>query len=165
LQADARILEVNGSKIQKMSKGKDAEKKIAQALFVHSDMKQKEIADKVRVSEKTIGKWISEGKWEALKAAKNTTREAIISKKYKLLEGLVDNNLQKQEQGTLTTGDIDAEHKLSMSIKSLQNEETLSGYIQAFTPFLKYVQEQDPATGKKLAEYSQSFLLSKSSEL
>src|ERR1017187_1610504 len=147
-----------------MSK-KQAEKALARTLYLFADLNQKEIGEKVKTSEKTIGKWITEEGWEALKTAHKPTRDSIIAKKYLLLESIVDLNREKLAEGTLTPGDIDSEHKLSMSIKALTNEETLAGYIQSFTPFLNYCHANHPAFAKQFAEISQGFLLEKAGKI
>ena len=144
---------------------KEAEKKLAYSLYMAGDVKQNQIAEMVKVSEKTIGEWIDKGGWESLRVARQTTRENIIAKKYRLLEKIVDKNTEKADADTLEPGDIDAEHKMTMGIKALLNEETLSGYIQAFTQLAKWAQINSPAFAKEFADKSQAFLLEKAQSI
>ena len=45
-----------------MALKKSQEHEFAKILYVHQNLTQKEIAERVSVTEKTIGKWISDGK-------------------------------------------------------------------------------------------------------
>jgi DNA-binding XRE family transcriptional regulator len=145
--------------------GKNKEKSLAKDLYLSTDLDLKIIADKVGVTAKTIGKWKEEENWDSLKTAKSVTRQEIIANKYNLLSELVQENRRKLKAKELTNGDIDAEHKLSMSIKAIQDEETLSGYIQAFTPFLNWLRAENLEAAKVLAQYTDKYLLIKAGEL
>lgn len=65
---------------------KSQAKEIAKTLYVKDDLHQKVIAERVGVTEKTIGKWISEGEWKKLKTSLLTTKENQISNLYSQLE-------------------------------------------------------------------------------
>lgn len=145
--------------------GKNKEKNLAKDLYLSTDLDLKIIADKVGVTPKTIGKWKEDENWDSLKTAKSVTRQEIVAAKYNLLKDLVEDNRKKLKEGSLTNGDIDAEHKLSMSIKAIQDEETLSGYIQAFTPFLHWLRAENLDAAKILAQYTDKYLLLKAGEL
>lgn len=55
---------------------KDKEKAAAKVFYLKQGLSNKEIAIKVGVSENTIGKWVSTGKWEQERAARlNSSRE------------------------------------------------------------------------------------------
>lgn len=65
---------------------KSQAKEIAKTLFVKDDLHQKIIAERVGVTEKTLGKWINEGGWKKLKTSLLTTKENQISNLYSQLE-------------------------------------------------------------------------------
>ena len=119
----------------------------------------------VEVTENTAGKWCKEDKWKELKAARNTTRSSILQKKYLLLEKLVDENLKKAHDGTLTNSDIDAEHKLTLSIAALEEEESLGSYIQSFIPFAEWMRKNYPKLAPDFAKMSEEFIMEKAHEL
>lgn len=71
-----------------MGKSKDKEKDFAKLLYLDGKLTQKEIADRVGVTEKTLGGWIVAGKWEALKVSMLTTKDNQLVALYKNLQDL-----------------------------------------------------------------------------
>lgn len=69
-----------------MARAKQLEKEYAQSLFVNENLTQKEIAERINVTEKTIGKWVKEGNWETLKVSMMTTKDTQLAVLYKQLE-------------------------------------------------------------------------------
>lgn len=67
---------------------KAQEKEYARVLFVSENLSQKEIADRVGVTEKTLGKWIDEGEWKKLKRSLLNTRHNQLNMLYDQLEWL-----------------------------------------------------------------------------
>lgn len=53
-------------------------KELARELFLNTALTQKVIATRVDVTEKTIGKWIADGKWDRLKELKTVTRSELL---------------------------------------------------------------------------------------
>lgn len=69
-----------------MALSKTQAKEYAKTLFVKEDLHQKIIAERVGVTEKTIGKWIIEGGWKKLKTSLLTTKDNQIANLYDQLE-------------------------------------------------------------------------------
>ncbi|MBY0488188.1 MAG: hypothetical protein K2P85_13525 [Flavobacteriaceae bacterium] len=69
-----------------MAVRKQVEKDYAKILFVNENISQKEIALRVKVTEKTLTKWIIEGKWEALKKSMLVTKDNQLTALYDQLE-------------------------------------------------------------------------------
>jgi transcriptional regulator with XRE-family HTH domain len=61
-----------------MGAKKTVEKDYAKMLFVNENLSQKEIAERVGVQEKTIGKWINDGNWQSLKTSMLVTKDAQL---------------------------------------------------------------------------------------
>lgn len=64
------------------------EKEYARVLFISENLSQKEIAERVGVQEKTLGKWIEEGEWKKLKRSLLNTRHNQLNMLYDQLEWL-----------------------------------------------------------------------------
>lgn len=71
-----------------MATRKHREKEYAKTLYLAGDLTQKEIAERVGVTEKTLGKWIVEEKWESMRKSLLTTRQAQLTSLYDQLEAI-----------------------------------------------------------------------------
>ncbi|WP_020211388.1 hypothetical protein [Flavobacterium rivuli] len=69
-----------------MARLKQVEKDYAKVLFVNDNLSQKEIAERINVTEKTIGKWVKDGKWDELKVSMLTTKDNQLKSLYAQLE-------------------------------------------------------------------------------
>lgn len=73
-----------------MAVKKQVEKDYAKVLFVNENVSQKEIAVRVKVTEKTLTKWITEGKWEGLKKSMLVTKDNQLIALYDQLETMTN---------------------------------------------------------------------------
>lgn len=71
-----------------MAVKKQVERDLAKILFVNEGATQKEIANRLDVSEKTIGKWVKDGEWEKLKVSMLVTKDNQLTALYRQLENL-----------------------------------------------------------------------------
>lgn len=69
---------------------KTEQKEYAKFLYTEKNFTQKEIAEKVGVTEKTLAKWIQEGEWKQIKQSMMTTKAAQIKSYYDQLDRLKD---------------------------------------------------------------------------
>ncbi|WP_312399509.1 transposase [Chryseobacterium sp.] len=114
---------------------------IAQDLYLETDKTQKEIAEIVGVTEKTLGKWKWDGEWELLKSASTVTSRKIIDNLYKRAYELSENPKSKPD-------DI---IKIANSIEKLSNKKvTVSHIINVFKDFTAYAFNQDADLAKKI---------------
>jgi len=77
-----------GVNIRSMAVKKQVERDLAKILFVNEGANQKEIAARLGVSEKTIGKWVKDGEWEKLKVSMLVTKDNQLTALYRQLENL-----------------------------------------------------------------------------
>lgn len=71
-----------------MALRKRKEMELAKLYFLAGQYTQKEIAEKCDVTEKTLTKWIKDGKWETLKKSLLTTKQSQLSELYNQLENI-----------------------------------------------------------------------------
>lgn len=69
-----------------MAVRKQVEKDFAKILFVNDYVTQKEIAIRLKVSEKTVGKWCKDGNWDSLKTSMLVTKDNQLTALYEQLE-------------------------------------------------------------------------------
>lgn len=77
---------------------KHREREIARKHFVEFFKTQKEIAEDIGVTEKTIGKWVAEGNWKAERDARLNSRESQTNVLRSLISGLTEKALEIHNQ-------------------------------------------------------------------
>ena len=73
-----------------MASRKQIEKDLAKVLFVNDNISQKEIAERLKVTEKTVGKWVNEGGWDKLKVSLLVTKDNQLTTLYNQLQAATD---------------------------------------------------------------------------
>jgi hypothetical protein len=72
----------------------------AERLFVQERMTVDAIARQLPVSERTLGDWRRDGKWDKLRAAFAESNSKTHEKLYTLIQRLTDKAIQSAEEGT-----------------------------------------------------------------
>ncbi|CVK17114.1 Putative ATPase subunit of terminase (gpP-like) [Apibacter mensalis] len=140
-----------------MGLNKSQEREYARMLFTQMGFSQKEIAAKVGVTEKTIGKWKTEENWEQLKTVLTTTRSNIVK------------NLQRQMElwqlqigdNLATSKEVDILVKLAASIKSLETETGISETVDTGMKFISFLQLHNLELAKQVTHWFDLFIKSK----
>jgi hypothetical protein len=103
---------------------KDKEKEIAYIYYVEQGLNAKETAIKASVTEKTVGRWVAEGKWQAIRTAKQTGPESLIKNYYDLLNKLVEKRIELENgnDNPKYMGITDEISKISKNIESLKKD-------------------------------------------
>lgn len=103
---------------------KEKEKEIAYIYYVEQCLNAKETAKKVGVTEKTLSKWATEGKWQMIRTAKQTGPESLIKNYYDLLNKLVEKriSLEKGNDNPDFKGLTDEISKISKNIETLKKD-------------------------------------------
>lgn len=141
---------------------KKSEKLLARELYMNTSLTQKEIAQRLKVTVKSIGDWKDEGNWDALRAAKKVTKAALISNYYTIL-----NTMQEQISGRVfpdnvpTSKEADIMAKIGCQIENIDKQSSLQDYILAFEEFLEFMLERNPELARQMAPYQYEFLQEK----
>lgn len=143
-----------------MAVRKETEKEYAKLLFIKHEIDQKEIAIKVKVTEKTLTKWINEGKWREQKRSLIHTRTNIIQKFEEQLERW-NAVIETREDQLASSKEVDILNKLASGIKKLETEIGVGEIITASMQLVSFVQTIDFDFSKKLTEYADLYINSK----
>ena len=120
-------------------------KDYAKLLFIKdAGITQKEIAAKVEISEKTIGKWIKEEGWEQLRQSTLLSRDVQLQNLNEQWNEL-NRAIKKKPAGERFPDSKEADilSKLSNAIKNLETEIDLTGAMDAGKGFIQYVRKAD----------------------
>lgn len=133
------------------------EREYAKLLFTQMGFTQKEVATKVGVTEKTIGKWKDEENWDQMKTVLITTRSNVIKnlqRQMELWQMQIGDNLA-------TSKEVDILVKLASSIKSLETETGISETVETGMKFIQFLQSQDMELAKKITHWFDLFIKTK----
>ena len=131
-------------------------KEYAELLYLREQMTQKEIAQKVEVSEKTLCKWVAEGEWEQRRTAGIISRQEFVDRNYAMLKALQD---QIANQGNIPLpAQADTISKLAASIRALETETGIAETIDVFKEYLGWLKPQDLTKAKEQTLYFDSYI-------
>lgn len=140
---------------------KTKQREYAKLLYIHHGLSQKEIAGRVEVSEKTVGKWKEAEGWDKQKRSLIIVKDEQLADMYEKLETL--NRHIKDTKGNLVdTKDVDALSKLTGSIRSLEVETSVGEIISVAKMFLELCRELDLDFTKTAAGYFDLLIQQKS---
>jgi transposase len=126
----------------KTNKRSNEDKKaLALELFLETDKSQKEIADIVDITEKTLSVWKQSGAWDMIKQAQTITPKNIITNLYE----------KAYELSCAEKIDADKLIKLANTIEKLQNRKvTISHIINVFKDFTSWAFSENAELAKQI---------------
>lgn len=149
---------------------KDAERGVAYIMFVEQGLSRKEIAERLKVREKTVGDWAAKGVWESLRAAYMTNSKNVEN----ALRGLMQQYTEQLSEMERNPGGnpkekarmIDALMKVSKSLEVVRSENdiTLSHRVRVMDWVFTALQKHDPTMHVALIDF-QSQLLEEAARL
>lgn len=115
---------------------------LAKILFTREKLDQKEVARRVGVTEKTMGKWVNDFNWKMLRNRLLVGKEEILSNMYEQLEEL-NNNIKARDKGTryADTREADILIKYTAAIRNLETELAIADLVDSGIRFTKYIQQ------------------------
>lgn len=112
-----------------MNKKEAKEKKELARLYYFNGEPQKQIAEKVGVSQVTLSKWVKSESWEQLRAAKVITRRELVAK------------MLTQINDKLESGEWSADEmvKATAAIEKLDKQTNVVTVIEVFSAYNKWL--------------------------
>jgi transcriptional regulator with XRE-family HTH domain len=136
-------------------------KEHAKLLFTQEKLSQKEIAERVNVSEQTITKWVNanNGEWRRLRQNLIVTKKEQLSRIYEQLDEITD-EVQKREKGKryVNSKEADILVKLTAAAKNLETETSLAEIIEVGMRFLNWMRPVDLEKAKEFSGYFDGFI-------
>lgn len=116
---------------------------------------QKELAQRVGISEKTIGLWIKDEKWEKERASVILTKEEELRRIYEQLTELNDCiRLRPKGSRYSDTKEADILIKLSATIKNLETEVSVAEAIEVLKKLINLTRKESLADAKVITKWS-----------
>jgi transposase len=143
-----------------MALKKAQEREYAKILFLSENMNQKDLADRVGVTEKTIKSWIEQGDWKKLKRSTLTTRQNQLNLLYDQLDWLnLEISMRDIKAATIKEADIII--KLTSAIQKLEIETSVGETVEVARNFINYVRGTDLEFAKKCTTYFDLYIQTK----
>lgn len=136
-------------------------KEYAKLLFTSEKLSQKEISEKVGVSEQTITRWVNanSGEWRRLRQSLFVTKREQLSRIYDQI-GEITNSIIEKEQGKRYADSKEADTlvKLTSAAKTLETEASVADKIDVTMKFLDWLRPIDLELAKRIAPLFNSFI-------
>jgi DNA-binding XRE family transcriptional regulator len=131
----------------------------AKLIYLKDNLTQKEIAQKVGVTEKTIGKWIQSEEWYKLKSSITITKEETLRRFYIQINEITA-AIEKRDDGQkyANSKETDTLVKLTAAIKNLETETSISEVIEVSKNFLNWLRKHDLTKAQELSEYFDAYI-------
>ena len=132
-------------------------KELAKVLFTKQKMTQKEVAEKVRVTEKTIGKWVAEGKWKELQQSMLHTRSEQLSTMFAEL-ATINEEIKNNPTKRANKEQAYVRDTLTQNIKKLQIETGAEAIIETAERFCRFMRDIDNDEAIKINNWFDVFI-------
>lgn len=121
-------------------------------LYCRYGMLQKDIADLVEVTEKTVGAWKEADGWELHRAAYTTTREHELRRMYMQVADL-NNFIETREPGQRHANSKEADilSKLASAIRALETDAGVANTIDVSIKFLEWLKARKVVLAQLIA--------------
>jgi transposase len=143
-----------------MAVRKEIEKEYAKLLFIKHGLNQKQVAERVKVTEKTLAKWIVDGKWNDQKRSLMSTRTNIIRELENQIE-LWKEAIAKREDKLVSPKEADMLIKLVSGIKKFETEIGVGEIVTTMMELISFIQPIDFEFSKRLSGYADAYIKSK----
>jgi transposase len=143
-----------------MALKKPQEKEFAKSLYIGGGITQKEIAERISVTEKTLSSWIKKEKWDSLKKSLLTTKQNQLSFLYDQLDFL-NSDIAKRDYKVAIGKEADTIIKLTAAINRLETETSIGDTVEVARNFIEFVRPQDLELAKTITNLFDVFITAK----
>lgn len=130
----------------------------AQMLYTKERLSQKEIADRVEVTEKTISNWKQKYEWDALGQSINVTKEVQLKRMYAQLDRLTQAIEDKEENKYPDIKEINTMTQLTNNIQKLETETSVAEIIDVGMKFVNFIRKDDWAMAQSITKLLDAFI-------
>lgn len=131
----------------------------AKLLYIRENLTQKEIAERVGVSEVTINKWIKKYKWDELKASITITKEEQLKNLYHQLAE-INKAIANRKDGNrfASSSEADTITKLANAIQKMEGDIGVADIISVGERFINFLRKVDLEKAKETMFFYDSFI-------
>jgi len=139
-----------------MATSKTQQREHAKLLFVGERITLKEVAERVGVTEKTVGRWCKEDGWEELRKSLLTTRQTQLARWYNQLDAITS-KIEKRDN-IPTPSEADTMRKITSNIQALEIDLGLGEIIDTAKKIITYTQQINLNDAKMIKAYFDEYI-------
>ncbi len=136
-------------------------KEWAKTLYVHERLNQKETAEKVGVSAKTMNQWVNQENWDTLRVSIIITKEQQLHRLYAQINE-INTAIESKPEGSryASSKEADILIKLTAAAKDLETQTGMSEIIEVFKKFNNWLKTFDLLKAQELVKIQDGFITS-----
>ena len=128
-------------------------------LYVNEHLTQKEVAERVSISARTMSVWVNKEKWDVVKTSLTITREEQLANIYRQVAAINDAIAGREEGKRFASSkEADIINKLATAIDKMERDTGLSEVISVSKKVLKWLRPVNPEKAKELSYVLDSFI-------
>lgn len=139
-----------------MAASKTEQREHARLLYVNERITLKEISERVKVTEKTVGKWAKEENWDTLRKSMLSTRQAQISRWYNQLDKITEKI--ELRDNIPTNAEADTMSKITSNIKALEVQIGLGEIVETGKKMITFIQQINLPDAKLFKNYFDEYI-------
>jgi hypothetical protein len=134
----------------------------ARKLYFQADLTKTDIANALGMPRRTLHYWIKEQNWEYQKQCASHMPVLIAENCYHLLANYTQQLLAPERKDVMITNrEVDALHKLTVTISKLKGRTTLNENMEVFSNFINSVNNTSPDMAQAIAPFIHDFIASR----
>lgn len=135
---------------------KSEQREHARLLYVNERITLKEVSERVKVTEKTAGKWCKEDGWDELRKSLLTTRQTQLVRWYKQLD-TISQKIEERDNIPTNT-EADTMSKITSNIQKLEVEIGLGEIVDTGKKLITFIQQINLPDAKLFKNYFDEYI-------
>jgi hypothetical protein len=141
---------------------KAEQQKQAESLYFQTSLTKTEIARIIGISRRTVHYWVRHNHWDRIRESAQVMPVALAGNCYCILAKLQESILSPDRAGKpVTLQEVNAMHRLTMTISKLKDRATLNENVEMMTYFMDFVHKADPAMAEELKPVINNYIKSR----
>ncbi len=145
---------------------KAEQQKQAESLYFQTNLTKTEIAQIVGISRRTVHYWVRHNHWDRIRESAQVMPVALAGNCYLILAKLQESILSADRADKpVTLQEVNAMHRLTMTIGKLKDRGTLNEILEMMTYFMEFVNKCDPGIAEVFKPVIHDYIRSRAGEL
>jgi hypothetical protein len=143
---------------------KAEQQKQAESLYFQTSLTKTEIAQIIGISRRTLHYWVRHNHWDRIRENAEVMPLALAGNCYCILAKLQESILSPDRADKpVTLQEVNAMHRLTMTIGKLKDRATLNENLEMMTYFMEFVHSANPSMAEDLKPVVNDYIKSRAS--